>query len=126
MERLTPLPAVLSPRCCVPLFAPRADEQLLQFHAALLDRAASCSLLTAAFGVHPLMDTTMLCNRTNALRFVLSESKRGLPKGRHAQLRTAYGAVLSSPPRGMVPERVTGLNKHVVFVHTKVLVLVRE
>lgn len=112
-EALSPLPASLEPDCCLPFFAPRTSEQLLHFHATLLDLTSTCSLLTAAFGVHPLLEAVMLRNRTGAPRFVLSESKKGLGRLAGDNVHTAFGAVLASPVKGKVAEKTTGLNDHV-------------
>jgi hypothetical protein len=140
-HQATPLPEALQPGATLAVFSPR-PAGALQNYTALFARARNSLCFTAAFGINQELtdvlcgeDSTVLrCHSSDAVTFTHSSryvclEKRG--KGHSAVERrpfnrVAVGAVLAEPPAGSegggmwLPERVSGLNEHVEYIHTKV------
>jgi hypothetical protein len=127
VEKLSPLPSELKSKDCVAIFSPRSNSNLLHIQAAIADSAKSSSFLTAAFGINPLLQSVM--EKKNGIeRFLLLESTdkldlnfQNLP---HLKDRIAVGSFLGKKTADILElteEELTGLNKHVKFVHTKLL-----
>ncbi len=129
VEKLSPLPTELKAKDCVALFSPRSNANVLYVQAAIADSARESSFLTAAFGVNPLLQSVM--SKTNGVeRFFLLESTEKLDVAfqalPHLQDRISVGSFLEKRAAGVLeltPEELTGLNKHVKFVHTKLMVV---
>lgn len=109
---------------------PRPTLNLIDSYAAFLASAASCACLTFAFSIDKTLGS-ILEKDSKAARYLLLEKRS---KAHTALLdvaanRVASGAVLGDDElKGAVdkdgaafwgPERLTGLNEHVRFVHTK-------
>lgn len=129
VEALSPLPPQLEAKAVIPLFSPRLKQDLLYVQSLLVSQAKESSFLTAAFGVNAQLQSALLRN-AKAEHFLLLESTKGLVpdlmKAPHLVDRIAFGSVLDQAAASafdMAPESLTGLNDHVKFVHTKVMLI---
>ncbi len=129
LEKLTPLPATLKPRDQVVVFCPRITTDLLLLQAAVAESATESTFMTAAFGVNPLLQSVM--SKPSAVeRYLLLESTakmtqefQDLP---HLKNRISVGSFLEKKVADVLEletEELSGLNKHVKFVHTKLLLV---
>jgi len=113
---------------------PRPSLNLIDCYAAFLASACSCACLTFAFSIDKTLGG-ILEQDSNAARYLLLEKR----SKSHAALlkvganRVASGAVLGSEELKHAvdkygsecwePERLTGLNEHVQYVHTKFMLV---
>merc|ERR1712080_361157 len=107
----------------------------LDFFAQLIHGAKSCVAFTAAFGISGDIAPALLGNDT-VLKYILLESEGQFAASRaavrqlrrHQTVRIAMGTHLEEGPAdeshgGWRPESLTGLNQHVKYVHTKILLI---
>lgn len=129
VEKLNPLPTLFRRNEMVPVFSPRSSEDLLYLQTMLVSKAKESSFVTAAFGVNPLLQTAFT-NNSSKEHFLLLESLTGLPESfvnlPHLESRIAFGALINADVAsklGMLEEKLSGLNDHVKYVHTKLLLV---
>lgn len=127
----SPVPDGLPPRGLTTLFSPRSVDTVLAWYTKLMDDAQAPVFVTAAFGVNAEFARFLQEDR-DYLRYVLLESrpKAGskvtiemLARDRDNQI--AIGSHLqdvTSLSRFRI-EKLTGLNTHVDYMHTKFLVI---
>lgn len=115
------MPADHSPRHPVEMvFSPRRSLEALGWYAELLRGAKSTIFLTAAFGVSreilPVFES-----QNNVLRYLLLNRKdsRVDVAARDPGNRVTAGAYIGGGWQQWVEERLTGLDEHVHYVHTK-------
>jgi phosphatidylserine/phosphatidylglycerophosphate/cardiolipin synthase-like enzyme len=103
------------------LFSPRSSLRALEWYAERMDAAETALFLTAAFGINELIERVLEEDR-DYLRYVLLERKDEDMEvlSRDPDNRFAVGATYGDTPLGnLLAERLTGLNRHVMYVHTK-------
>jgi phosphatidylserine/phosphatidylglycerophosphate/cardiolipin synthase-like enzyme len=103
------------------LFSPRSSLQALEWYAKRMDEAKSSLFLTAAFGINELIERVLKEDK-DYLRYVLLERKDEDMEvlSRDPDNRFAVGATYGDTPLGnLLVERLTGLNRHVLYIHTK-------
>ena len=103
------------------LFSPRSSLRALEWYTERMDEAKSSFFLTAAFGINELIERVLEEDK-DYLRYVLLETKDENMEvlSRDPDNRFAVGATYGDTPLGgMLAERLTGLNRHVLYVHTK-------
>jgi hypothetical protein len=122
VEALTPVPegAPAADKTAV-LFSPRSSLRALEWYAERMDGAETSLFLTAAFGINELIERVLEEDK-DYLRYVLLESRDEDMEAlsRDPDNRFAVGATYGDTPLGgMLAERLTGLNRHVLYIHTK-------
>jgi hypothetical protein len=122
VEAQTPVPQV-APEAdkTTVLFSPRSSLRALEWYAERMDGAETSLFLTAAFGINELIERVLEEDK-DYLRYVLLESRDEDMEAlsRDPDNRFAVGATYGDTPLGgMLAERLTGLNRHVLYVHTK-------
>lgn len=135
----SPTPATAPNQGTTCIFSPRyfrkadGDPDALDWYAERMAKAKSCVFFTAAFGINQRFQD-VLTEDEDFLRFILLESygeseaaaKIRLLR-RDREVRIAAGAVLDTENALhrwiMKKERLTGLNTHVKFIHTKYLIV---
>jgi phosphatidylserine/phosphatidylglycerophosphate/cardiolipin synthase-like enzyme len=103
------------------LFSPRSSLRALEWYAERMDEAKTSLFLTAAFGLNELIERVLEEDK-DYLRYVLIEKEDEDMEvlSRDPDNRFAVGATYGDTPLGnLLAERLTGLNKHVMYVHTK-------
>eukprot|EP00931_Biecheleriopsis_adriatica_P123573 TRINITY_DN9862_c0_g1_i1.p1 TRINITY_DN9862_c0_g1~~TRINITY_DN9862_c0_g1_i1.p1 ORF type:complete len:862 (+),score=113.98 TRINITY_DN9862_c0_g1_i1:68-2587(+) len=116
------------------LFSPRLRwAHALDFFAQLIRSAKNCVAFTAAFGISKDVAPALLGNDA-VMKYILLESEGQWAASREAVrelrkrpgVRVAMGMHLegeSSSKAGFLEENLTGLNAHVKYVHTKILLI---
>lgn len=116
------------------LFSPRLRwAHALDFFAQLIRNAKSCVAFTAAFGISKEVAPALLGNDA-VMKYILLESEGQWAASREAvrelrrrpSVRVAMGMHLeseASSQAGLREESLTGLNAHVKYVHTKILLV---
>ena len=129
-EASTPQPADVPPTGITPIFFPRSDLKMMEWYVKQAENAKDGFFITAAFGLHPDMAAS-LGKPADHLRYVLLETdKRG------AQIETTdfdvkiavgsyldYATVKQQKLVRWVKERITNLNTHVRYAHTKFMIV---
>jgi len=134
-----------------PIFSPRSDLSALEWYASRLDAAKELAAFTAAFGISAVLAPVLLKTR-KFLRYLMveSEGQKRAPKAQPGKAkplsqydtfqkiskvknnRIAKGAILQSKAvdeamagslHRWCSERLTNLNDHVKYLHTKYLLL---
>jgi phosphatidylserine/phosphatidylglycerophosphate/cardiolipin synthase-like enzyme len=104
------------------LFSPRSSLRALEWYTERMDEAKTSLLLTAAFGINELIERVLEEDK-DYLRYVLLETEDEDMEvlSRDPDNRFAMGATYGDTSLGgmLLAERLTGLNKHVLYVHTK-------
>lgn len=104
------------------LFSPRSSLRALEWYTERMDEAKTSLLLTAAFGINELIERVLEEDK-DYLRYVLLETKDEDMEvlSRDPDNRFAVGATYGDTSLGgmLLAERLTGLNRHVLYVHTK-------
>jgi hypothetical protein len=122
VEAQTPVPQVASEADkTTVLFSPRSSLRALEWYAERMDGAETSLFLTAAFGINELIERVLEEDK-DYLRYVLLESRDEDMEAlsRDPDNRFAVGATYGDTPLGgMLAERLTGLNRHVLYIHTK-------
>jgi phosphatidylserine/phosphatidylglycerophosphate/cardiolipin synthase-like enzyme len=130
----TPDPSV-PPSGTTVIFSPRSTLAALQWYGQEMGRAASSACFTAAFGVNKAF-STILTKPMQGLRYVLLE-KQGKTYSEFKDNRSnriAIGSTLSNENEEesinerdelhhWLQEKLSGLNKFVMYVHTKYLLI---
>lgn len=130
-EQLSPLPHQLSRHDMIPVFSPRPNANLLKLQCRLASSATESVFLTAAFGVNPLLQAELTKSSSSTERFLLLESTARLGQeflnAAPLKHRISVGALINDPETaeilGLKVEELSGLNKHVQFVHTKLFAI---
>jgi phosphatidylserine/phosphatidylglycerophosphate/cardiolipin synthase-like enzyme len=93
----------------------------LEWYAERMDAAETSLVLTAAFGINELIERVLEEDK-DYLRYVLLERRDEDMDvlSRDPDNRFAVGATYGETPLGnLLAERLTGLNRHVLYIHTK-------
>jgi len=129
-EENTPDPSGEPPEGITPLFSPRTDLKVLEWYADRMKNAENILDFTAAFGVNQLL-ADVLAVEGDTLRYLLLE-KEGDTFDEFSKVKNnliAIGAHLDEEAmkqKGLhrwLKEKLTGLNSHVKYLHTKYLIL---
>jgi phosphatidylserine/phosphatidylglycerophosphate/cardiolipin synthase-like enzyme len=122
VEEATPVPGgAPEPNKTTVLFSPRSSLEALEWYAERMDAAESAVFLTAAFGISEPIEQVLEEDK-DYLRYVLLEKEDEDMQVlfRDPDNRFAVGATYGDTPLGnLLAERLTGLNTHVRYVHTK-------
>jgi hypothetical protein len=103
------------------LFSPRSSLRALEWYADRMDQATTSVFLTAAFGISEPIERVLEEDK-DYLRYVLLEKEDEDMEvlSRAPDNRFAVGAKYGDTLLGnMLAERLTGLNRNVLYVHTK-------
>lgn len=129
-EKNTPDPGDEPDKGATPIFSPRTDLSILEWYAGRMEEAKEMLGFTAAFGVNTLL-ADVLAVEGKDLRYLLLESK-GSTFSKFCKVKNnliAIGATLDEETihekelNRWLAEKLTGLNVHVKFLHTKYLLL---
>lgn len=107
------------------LFSPRSDLGLIDWYAAQAARAQRSFFMTAAFGVHDKI-ASAIAPESDVLRYLVLEKPQsnGVRFDIDHDVKVAVGSFLRS---GILDrwtqERLTGLNRNVLFSHTKFILI---
>jgi phosphatidylserine/phosphatidylglycerophosphate/cardiolipin synthase-like enzyme len=124
-EQNSPVPMQLPVSGTSPVFSPRHSLDALKWYADRMDAAQTAVFLTAAFGVNDLFET-VLQEEKPYLRYVLLErADSGTQQLRgHLLNRIAVANILpANALTRWLQERLTGLNGHVKYIHTKYMLI---
>lgn len=108
-----------------PVFSPRPTTTALDWYGKCLQQAKGTICFTAAFGVTEEL-AQVLAEEPNQLRYILLEKpgKSFYVYDKVRSNRIAIGAVVEKDCLyGWLKERLTGLNVHVRFLHTKYMLI---
>ncbi|CAE7322755.1 Top3a [Symbiodinium sp. CCMP2592] len=143
-EQLSPLPEEESKWTELVLFSPRLRwADALSFMAQLILKARHSVAFTAAFGISREISPALLAAGSEGAgmpvpTYLLLESQGNWQASRDAvqalqrksNVRVAFGMHMEVPPGkpqpqggAWIPETLTGLNEHVRYVHTKILLI---
>ncbi|MFC4517988.1 phospholipase D-like domain-containing protein [Streptomyces ehimensis] len=107
------------------VYSPRTGLDALEWYVRLAERASSGLFLTAAFGLSEPM-TPVFAGHRDYLRYLLLDKYTGaieVVRRDPGNLVVAGGHIGRGGWRDWVEERLTGLNKHVEYVHTKYMLI---
>lgn len=107
------------------VFSPRSSLEALQWYAKRMDAAATAVFLTAAFGVNDLLEEVLKEDK-DYLRYVLldKEDEDMEVLSRDPDNRFSVGGVYGDSRLGnRLVERLSGLNGHVKYIHTKYMLI---
>lgn len=107
------------------IFSPRPDVSVLAWYAKLAEAATSGLFLTAPFGVNKLLAQVYEEPR-DFLRYILLNKNDGTSDviNRTQNDQVTAGATLGKDEYGnWLPEKLTGLNGFVPYVHTKYMLI---
>jgi len=107
------------------LFSPRSGVAALDWYAARMNATKAAVFLTAAFGVNDRFEE-VFARRRNNLRYLLLESEDDNMETLLSQRynRIAVGDYLHSNAfERWLRESLTGLNRHVRYIHTKYMLI---
>lgn len=143
-EELSPLPEEKSKWTELVFFSPRLRwADALSFMAQLILKARHSVAFTAAFGISREISPALLAAGSEGAgmpvpTYLLLESQGNWQASRDAvqalqrkpNVRVAFGMHMEVPPGkpqpqggAWIPETLTGLNEHVRYVHTKILLI---
>jgi phosphatidylserine/phosphatidylglycerophosphate/cardiolipin synthase-like enzyme len=109
-----------------PVFSPRSSLEALQFYAETMDKAKTSVFFTAAFGVNDVLKKVLETKKAY-LRYVLLEKiddDLTILMKRDTDDRFAVGSLIDTNAlERWVREKLTGLNTHVRYIHTKFMVI---
>lgn len=114
-----------APEGITPIFSPRPDLDMLKWYGERLDAAKQTACLTAAFGVNPLFAAVLNKDRDYP-RFLLLEKKGSNYDIYSADpdVQVSVGShLMTGSLYQWMEERLTGLNLHVRYIHTKFLLV---
>lgn len=122
----TPVPPVPPPGgASAVVFSPRSSLDALEWYAQQMDAANSAVFLTAAFGINDLLES-VLKEEKDYLRYVLLDKEDEDMEliSRDENNRLAVGGEIGELTLGRwLAERLTGLNEHVKYIHTKYMLI---
>jgi phosphatidylserine/phosphatidylglycerophosphate/cardiolipin synthase-like enzyme len=130
IEENSPLPGHPLPcKCIIPIFSPRKTLDALKWYAETMKGADTCACLTLAFTLSKPFQEIFSDTRA-ALNYILfdKEAKNVADKNR-LDLRIAIGAQIDDNHLEnwykdlWEKEHLSGLNQHVAYIHTKVLLV---
>lgn len=108
-----------------PVFSPRSTVAALDAYAGRFEQAKRAAFFTAPFGVDKRLQA-IFAKRSDTLRYVIEDTGRnGIEvTNRSPNNRIAIGAQIASGGFAQwVKEKLSGLNKHAVYIHTKYMLL---
>ena len=108
-----------------PIFSPRPSLEALETYAQWMDQAKQSVFLTAAFGVTKQLKE-IFEQEKSYLRYLLLEKEDAKIEtiNRNPANRVAAGAYLGQGGwKQWLDEKLTGLNSHVRFIHTKFMLI---
>ena len=121
-----PVPVDLSPpNSVIAIFSPLNDLKALEWYVSRMDKANTATFLTAAFGVHDLLENVYTTKKNN-LRYLMLESEdEDIEKLRGWKYnRISIGNVLEENKfEHWLAEMLTGFNRHVRYIHTKYMLI---
>jgi phosphatidylserine/phosphatidylglycerophosphate/cardiolipin synthase-like enzyme len=122
----TPVPKQ-PPAGTASIFSPRNGLGALNWYAKLMDKATESVFLTAAFGVSKEL-TAIFEHPKPYLRYLLLDKRSGEVKtiARNPSNLASGGGYLgekNKPWSNWLTEKLTGLNPHVQYVHTKFMLI---
>lgn len=115
----------------VPIFSPRTSIKALDWYAEQIGKATQTVMFTAAFGVSKVI-SPKLAEEGDVLRYVMLETTGNTYEQfcRVKNNRIAIGTVLDARTLAKAPklkefmvEKLSGLNEHVKYLHTKYLLI---
>ena len=126
-EDHTPVPDDEPPaKRTIAIFSPRRTLTALEWYAELMDKAQTAVFMTAAFGVGGVFEEVFAEDRDYLRYLLLEKEDNNMDRlTRDVDNRIAVGNVLGKTAfedwlrERFQPERLTGLNKNVKFIHTK-------
>jgi phosphatidylserine/phosphatidylglycerophosphate/cardiolipin synthase-like enzyme len=130
-DKNSPVPNDAPPAAStIAIFSPRGSLTALEWYAHLMDKAETAVFLTAAFGVTDVFEEVFAEDK-DYLRYLLLEKEDNNMETLRRDLdnRIAVGNVLGKSAfedwlrEKFQPERLTGMNKNVKFIHTKYMLL---
>jgi phosphatidylserine/phosphatidylglycerophosphate/cardiolipin synthase-like enzyme len=120
----TPTPIGKPQKGIQPIFSPRSNLDVLNWYVEQMGTTKEALFFTAAFGVNDAIEE-MFQTENDTLRYVLLEKDGGdvdILK-RNPNNRIAVGGTVKDAIGNWQAEKVTGLNTHVKFIHTKYLLV---
>ncbi|EPX56879.1 hypothetical protein D187_007315 [Cystobacter fuscus DSM 2262] len=112
------------------VFSPRSSLEALEWYAHVLENATTSVFLTAAFGLNPLFQQTFSRPRSYLRYLLLDKPGKGIDLiVRHPGNQVSVGDLLDQSEidawfhRTWRTEHLSGLNKHVQYVHTKYMLI---
>lgn len=124
-DKNTPTPkAEPKPNSIATVFSPRSSVDALQWYADRMAATNSAVFFTAAFGANKLFQS-VLEKDGNFLRYMLLEKTDGSVDvlKRNPENYISVGAIDDQPLGHYLQERLTGLNDHVKYIHTKYMLV---
>lgn len=137
IEAMSPLPANPATAGIQPVYSPRPDLKALDWYAARALEAKDALFMTFAFGMHPKFQDAYE-HGTAPLRYALMEKEAGPGKKETVaatlkkikalrQMEENKFAIGAYVPDGVLDhwaqEKLSGLNTHVKYVHTKYMLV---
>jgi phosphatidylserine/phosphatidylglycerophosphate/cardiolipin synthase-like enzyme len=111
------------------LFSPRPDLSALDWYAELMDTASGPVFFTAAFGINAKLQDVLMKHK-DYLRYILLEKEASNAKQndlpeikKDPNNRVASGSFLKDKHTRFLLEKLSGLNTHVNYVHTKFMII---
>ncbi len=111
-------------------FSPRAQVNLLDWYAALVETKAKPTFITVPFGLDTRFEKILAePERTNLIFVISDQPDKGLDTPAitaNPANRTAFGSSITNPnglESWMNTERLTGLNSRVRYIHTKYILI---
>jgi phosphatidylserine/phosphatidylglycerophosphate/cardiolipin synthase-like enzyme len=107
------------------VFSPRATLELIDWYAAQARRATNSFFMTAAFGVHDKI-ASVIAPDSDVLRYLVLEKAQtdGVQFDADPDVKIAVGSFLrDSILDRWARERLTGLNRNVLYSHTKFMLV---
>ncbi len=128
-EENSPLPARLPRGGIIPVFSPRTSVDVLNHYAEWLGRGKAIGCLTLAFTLSKPF-AAILKKQGDGLNYLLFDTEpKNFASDRRKDLRVAVGAKLGDDQLEnwyanlWEKERLTGLNVHVKYLHTKYMIV---
>ncbi len=120
----TPTPVSKPKKGMQPIFSPRSSLDVLEWYVEQMATTKEALFFTAAFGVNDAIEEVFK-TENETLRYVLLEKDGGDVEilKRNPNNRIAVGGTVKDAIGNWQAEKVTGLNTHVRFIHTKYLLI---
>lgn len=125
-EKMTPIPKSHPVKNLItPIFSPRTTLEALEWYVAQMDAAEGAVFFTAAFGVNKLI-AEVLRKDKDYLRYILLEKEdkdmQSLRRDQDNQFAVG-GIKKDNALEHWLKEKLTGLNTHVKYIHTKYMLI---
>jgi phosphatidylserine/phosphatidylglycerophosphate/cardiolipin synthase-like enzyme len=113
------------PNSITPIFSPRGSLKALQWYASRMEEANIAIFLTAAFGVNDLFEKVFDSDKNNLRYLILESEDNNMEKlTRYKFNRVVIGdRIARNLFEHWLEEQLSGLNKHVKWVHTKYMLI---